>query len=112
MVDMARMFESVEVVEFATRGDVRGTLSWKAEPPSIFPLLSARSPTRYPGRLDYRVVCLGCSSHPLLTMVMMRERGEYALCVVESSGRLVVVKGRGGRTCLTLPIGIESVEQA
>jgi hypothetical protein len=41
----------------------------------------------------------------------MMGMGVDALCVAEWSGR-AVVKGRGGRTCRGLPIGIGSGEQA
>ena len=91
----------------ATHGDVQGTLSWKAEPPSIAPLPSAHSPIRYPETLGYRVVYSGCSSRPPPTRAMTKRREVGAPRVVESSGR-VVVRSRGG----SLPIGIETGEQA
>ena len=96
-----------EVVVLATHGDVQGTLSWKAEPPSIAPLPSAHSPTHYPETLGYRVVYLGCSSRPPPTRAMTKRREVGVPRVVESSGR-VAVKNRGG----SLPIGIETGGQA
>ena len=99
------------VVVLATHGGVQGTLSWKAEPPSIVPLLSSRSPTRYLETLGYRVVYSGCSSRPPPTRAMRTMSELDAPRVVESSGR-VVVKNRGGRTCRSLPIGVGSGEQA
>ena len=106
-VGKAQMSGWAAAAVLATRGGVQGTLSWKAEPPSIVPLLSARSPIRYPETLDYRVVYSGCSSRPPPTRAMTTRPEVDVPRVVESSGK-VVVKSRGG----SLPIGIESGEQA
>lgn len=110
-VGKAQMSGWAVVVVLATHGGVQGTLSWKVEPPSIVPLLSSRSPTRYLETPGYRVVYLGCSSRPPPTRVTRTMSEVDSHRVVESSGR-VVVKNRGGRICRSLPIGVGSGEQA
>ena len=80
----------------------------RVEQPSIAPLLSERSPTRYPVRREYRGACWVGSSRPPQTIVMMTRLGVDVHCVVGSIGR-EVVKSCGGRW---FPIDIWVHEQA
>ena len=82
-----------------------------AGPPSIVPSLSARFPRRCPRTHEYLGVYSENSSRPPRTMAVMTWTGADRRCVVESSGRGVMVKSRGGITCRGLPIGGESGEE-
>ena len=79
--------------------------------PSIVPLLSARSPTRYLETHGCRVGYLGMSNHLPPMRVTMTRLVADVLCVVGLIGK-GEVKDRGGRVCRSLPIGIYVGERA